>query len=248
MNPVLLITGGGRGIGAATARLAASRGYAVCVNYRVDAESANRLVQEIVEAGGQAVAAQADVSSEVSVRRLFDVCEQALGPLSALVNNAGVIDRIRRVENMTEARLQRMFATNVTSAFLCAGAAIRRLSTRHGGPGGAIVNVSSGAARHGSAHEYVDYAASKAALEALTRGLALEVAEEGIRVNTVRPGFIDTDLHNASGVADRRQQVRERIPVGRLGMPEEVAEAILWLLSDAASYVSGASLDVAGGR
>jgi NAD(P)-dependent dehydrogenase (short-subunit alcohol dehydrogenase family) len=245
---VLMITGGGRGIGAATARLAARRGYAVCVNYLRDRAAAEAVVQDIRAGGGQAVAVRGDVAVENDVVNLFRECDRALGPLAALVNNAGIVERQSRVEAMDEARLQRMFATNVIGAFLCAREAIRRMSTKHGGKGGAIVNISSGAARLGSPGEYVDYAASKGAIDTMTIGLARELAAEGIRVNCVRPGFVHTDIHASGGEPNRIERLRDGIPMKRGGDPEEVARAVLWLLSDEASYSTGAILDVTGGR
>jgi NAD(P)-dependent dehydrogenase (short-subunit alcohol dehydrogenase family) len=248
MSKVVLITGAGRGIGAATARLAAQRGYAVCVNYLRDRAAAESVVTAIIAGGGRAVAVRGDVAVEKDVERLFQECDRALGPLTALVNNAGIVARQSRVEAMDAERLQRMFATNVVGAFLCAREAIRRMSVKHGGRGGAIVNVSSGAARLGSPGEYVDYAASKGAIDTLTLGLAKELAEDGIRVNCVRPGFVHTDIHAAGGEPNRIERLRDSIPMKRGGEPEEVARAVLWLLSDEASYSTGAILDVTGGR
>lgn len=242
------MTGGGRGIGAATARLAGTRGYAVCVNYRRDRESAERVSAEIATAGGSAIAVGADVAHEPDVVRLFDETESRLGPITGLVNNAGIVERQARVEAMDAARLTRVFATNVVGAFLCAREAVRRMSTACGGKGGGIVNISSRAALLGSAGEYVDYAASKAAVETLTIGLAREVAEEGIRVNAVRPGLIYTEIHAAGGEPGRVDRVKAGIPMKRGGQPEEVARAVLWLLSDEASYSTGTFIDVAGGR
>ena len=246
--PVILITGAGRGIGAATARLAARRGYAVCVNYRRNQQAAEAVVAAIEAAKGQAVAVQADVSSEVDVRRLFEECDARLGPPTALVNNAAILETQTRVESIDAARLQRVLATNVIGPFLCAREAITRMSTKHGGSGGAIVNVSSGASRLGSPNEYVDYAASKGALDTFTIGLAKEVAGEGIRVNAVLAGHIYTELHASGGEPERVERVKAQVPMKRGGQPEEVARAILWLLSDEASYTTGALLDVAGGK
>ncbi|MBA4742194.1 MAG: SDR family oxidoreductase [Azoarcus sp.] len=248
MQPVLLITGASRGIGAATARLAAERGHAVCVNYRRDTAGAQALVSEIEASGGRAIAVQADVAIEADVVRLFETVDAQLGPLTALVNNAGVLERQGRVEDIDAARLARIFATNVTGAFVCAREAVRRMSTRHGGRGGAIVNVSSIAARLGAAGEYVDYAASKGALDTLTLGLAREVAAEGIRVNAVRPGLIHTGIHADGGEPGRVERIAPSLPMGRGGTPEEVAQAILWLLSSDASYATGSFIELGGGR
>lgn len=248
MSKVLLITGASRGIGAATARLAAQQGWAVTVNYHRNRAAAEAVVADIRAAGGQAVAIAANVADEVDVLRLFAECEAALGPLSALVNNAGVLEQQMRLDEMSVARWQRIMATNVVGPLLCCREAVKRLSTRHGGPGGAIVNVSSAAARLGSPNEYVDYAASKGALDTLTVGLAREVAAEGIRVNGVRPGFIYTGMHADGGEPGRVDRVKSAVPMQRGGQPEEVAAAILWLLSDAASFTTGSFIDVAGGR
>lgn len=248
MGKVLLITGAGRGIGAATALLAAERGYAVCVNYLRNTDAAAAVVREIESKSGRAIAVAADVSVEADVVRLFQEVDQKLGPLTALVNNAGIVDKQSRVDEMSAARLQRMVAVNVTASFLCAREAVRRMSTKHGGKGGAIVNVSSAASRIGGPGEYVDYAASKGAIDTMTIGLAKEVAEEGIRVNAVRPGIIYTDIHASGGEPNRVERVKASIPMKRGGQPIEVAHAILWLLSDEASYCTGTILDVAGGR
>jgi NAD(P)-dependent dehydrogenase (short-subunit alcohol dehydrogenase family) len=248
MNKVVIITGAGRGIGAATARLAASGGYAVCVNYRSNREAAAGVVSDIEMAGGRAVAVAADMSVEADVVRLFAECDRALGPLSALVNSAGIIERQMRVDEMDGGRLQRVFATNVFGPFLCSREAVRRMSTRHGGRGGAIVNVSSLASVYGSPGEYVDYAATKGAIDTLTTGLAREVATEGIRVNVVRAGHIYTEFHALGGEPDRVERVKADVPMKRGGRPDEVAQAIMWLLSDEASYVTGTRLDVSGGR
>ncbi|WP_412027179.1 SDR family oxidoreductase [Deinococcus yunweiensis] len=248
MTPVLLITGGSRGIGAATARLAAQVGYAVGLSYRQDAGAAADVVQGIEAAGGRALAVQADVGVEADVERLFSAVQDTLGPLSGLVNNAGTLERQGRVDELDAARLTRIMTTNVIGSFLCAGAAVRRMSTRYGGAGGVIVNVSSRAAVLGSGGEYVDYAASKGAVDTLTVGLAREVAAEGIRVCGVRPGVIETDIHALGGEPGRVARVAPGIPLGRGGTAEEVAQAIVWLLSPAASYVTGTLLDVSGGR
>lgn len=248
MKKVILITGASRGIGAATARLAAARGYAVCVNYRNNRAAADAVVADIEARGGEAIAVAADVAVESEVVRLFQTVDQRLGRLTALVNNAGILETQMRVEDMDAARLARVFAANVTSCFLCAREAVRRMSSKHGGSGGAIVNVSSAAARLGSAGEYVDYAASKGAVDTLTIGLAREVATEGIRVNAVRPGFIYTDIHASGGEPNRVDRIKDSVPMKRGGQPEEIAGAILWLLSDEASYATGTFIDLAGGR
>jgi len=248
MKKIILITGASRGIGAATARMAAARGYAVCVNYLKSREAAEAIVADIEAGGGRAIAVAADVAVEAEVVRLFETVDRQLGTLTALVNNAGILETQMRVEDMDAARLNRILAANVTSCFVCAREALRRMSTRHGGSGGAIVNVSSAASRLGSAGEYVDYAASKGAVDTLTIGLAREVATEGIRVNAVRPGFIYTDIHASGGEPGRVDRVKEFVPMKRGGRPEEVATAILWLLSDEASYVTGSFIDLAGGR
>jgi len=245
---VIVITGGGRGIGAATARLAAQQGYAVCINYLHNAAAADAVAAEIRDGGGQALTVAADVAQEEDVVRLFAAVDRAFGPLTALVNNAGILAQQMRVEQMDAARLNRIFAANVTGSFLCAREAIWRMSTRHGGRGGAIVNLSSAASRLGSPGEYVDYAASKGAIDTFTIGLAKEVAVEGIRVNGVRPGVIDTEIHASGGEPGRLERVKGSIPMQRGGQASEVAQAVLWLLSDAASYTTGALIDVAGGR
>jgi NAD(P)-dependent dehydrogenase (short-subunit alcohol dehydrogenase family) len=248
VNRVLLITGGSRGIGAATARLAAARGYDVCVNYRSKRDAADRVVQEIEAAGARALAVAADVSLEDDVRRLFDACDTSFGRLDALVNNAGILETQMRLDAMDAARISRVLATNVVGPFICAREAVKRMSRKYGGQGGAIVNVSSGAARLGSPGEYIDYAASKGALNSMTIGLSREVAEEGIRVNAVLAGHIYTELHASGGEPNRIERVKDQVPMKRGGTAAEVAHAILWLLSDEASYVTGSLLDVAGGK
>ena len=248
MKPALLVTGGSRGIGAATARLAAARGYAVCLSYRSNAAAAASVVNEIDRAGGAAIAVPADVAIEADVLRLFETVDRRFGRLQALVNNAGILERQMRVDEMDAGRIGRVLATNVLGPFLCAREAVRRMSKRHGGSGGAIVNVSSMAATLGSPNEYVDYAASKGAIDSMTVGLAREVATEGIRVNAVRPGVIYTDIHASGGEPGRVDRVKAAVPMRRGGTAEEVARAILWLLSDEASYSTGAFIDVSGGR
>jgi NAD(P)-dependent dehydrogenase (short-subunit alcohol dehydrogenase family) len=248
MNKVMLVTGGSRGIGAATAVLGAQRGYAVCVNYVHNRAAATAVVTTIEQAGGRAIALPGDVANEADVIGLFGEVDRALGPVTALVNNAGILATQQRVEEMDAARLNRILATNVTGSFICAREAIKRMSTRHGGAGGSIVNLSSAAARLGSPGEYVDYAASKGAIDTLTIGLAREVAAEGIRVNAVRPGIIYTDIHASGGVPDRVDRMKDAVPMRRGGQATEVAAAELWLLSDEASYVTGAIIDVTGGR
>src|SRR6476661_699557 len=247
-RPVLLVTGGSRGIGAATARLAGEHGYAVCVNYRRNRAAADAVVAAIRAGGGTAMAVQADVALEADIMRLYATVDRELGRLTALANNAGILEQQTRVEHIEAARIDRVFATNVRGAFLCAREAVRRMSTSHGGAGGAIVNVSSRAAQLGAPGEYVDYAASKAALDALTIGLAREVAGEGIRVNAVRAGIIYTDIHADGGEPGRVDRLGPTLPIPRGGHAIEVARAILWLLSDEASYSTGAFIDVAGGR
>ena len=248
MSRIVIITGAGRGIGAATAVLAAERGYAVCVNYLRNRAAADAVVNAIERTGGKAIAVAADVSVETDVIRLFETVDRTWGPLTALVNNAGILDRQMRVEDMSVDRLNRIFATNITGYFLCAREAVRRMSTKHAGAGGAIVNVSSGAARLGAPGEYVDYAASKGAIDTMTIGLAKEVAAEGIRVNGVRPGFIYTDIHASGGEPGRVDRVKEFVPMKRGGEAVEAARAILWLLSDEASYSTGTFIDVTGGK
>jgi NAD(P)-dependent dehydrogenase (short-subunit alcohol dehydrogenase family) len=248
MNNVMLITGASRGIGAATARLAAARGYALCINYREQSTAAAALVEEIVTSGGRAIAVQADMADEAQVLGLFARLDQEFGRLDVLVNNAGILEQQMRLEQMDLARWHRVFAVNVFGTFLCCREAVKRMSTRHGGRGGAIVNLSSVAASLGAPEEYIDYAAAKGAIDSLTKGLSKEVAAEGIRVNAVRPGAIDTEIHASGGEPERVARVSNSVPMGRGGRAEEVAEAILWLASEQASYTSGALLDISGGR
>jgi NAD(P)-dependent dehydrogenase (short-subunit alcohol dehydrogenase family) len=248
MNPVLLITGASRGIGAATALLAAQQGWAVAVNYTANSLAADEVVRRIRASGGTAMAVQADVANEAQVLAMFARVDAKLGPLSGLVNNAGVVDVSARVDEMDMARWRRMFDINVLGSMLCAREAVRRMSTRHGGNGGAIVNVSSAASRLGSPGQYVDYAAAKGAIDAFTIGLAKEVAAEGIRVNAVRPGLIETEIHASGGLPNRVQDLKHLVPMQRGGTADEVAQAIVWLLSPAASYTTMSLLDVSGGR
>lgn len=245
---VMIITGASRGIGAATALLAARAGYAVAVNYHQNKAAAEAVVAEIAHIGGTARAIQANVASEPGVLALFEACDKHFGIPDALVNNAGILERQMRVEELTEDRLQRIFASNITGPFLCAREAVKRMSLKYGGRGGAIVNVSSVAAKTGSPGEYTDYAASKGAIDTLTVGLAKEVAEEGIRVNAVRPGFIYTDIHADGGEPGRVDRVKATVPLKRGGLPEEVAEAILWLASEKSAFTTGGFIDVSGGR
>lgn len=247
-NGTLIITGGSRGIGAAIAKLAGERGFSVAVNFATGTVEAAAVVEQIVSAGGRACAVQADIAREEDILRLFQTAERELGPVKALVNNAAITGGFARVESVSAEALAQVMAVNVTGAILCAREAVRRMSTRHGGTGGAIVNISSRAARIGSAGEWVHYAASKGAIESFTIGLAREVATEGIRVNAVAPGLIETGLHAANGAPDRLDRLAATIPMQRPGTPLEVAEAVLWLLSPAASYTTGAILEIGGGR
>ena len=248
MNKVLLVTGGSRGIGAATALLAAQKGWSVAVNYTANSLAADEVVRQIRASGGQAMSVQADVADEAQVLRMFAHIDAKMGRLTGLVNNAGVVDVSARVDEMSVARWKRMFDINVIGSLICAREAVRRMSTRHGGEGGSIVNVSSAAARLGSPGQYVDYAAAKGAIDAFTIGLSKEVAGEGIRVNAVRPGLIETDIHASGGLPNRVKDLQHLVPAQRGGTAPEVAEAIVWLLSDSASYTTLSFLDVSGGR
>ena len=248
MPPVVLITGASRGIGAATALLAARAGYAVAVNYAANSLAADEVVRQIRLSGGNAITVQADVADEAQVLAMFEKVDAKLGRLTALVNNAGVVDQTSRVDAMSMARFKRMFEINVYGSFVCAREAVRRMSTRHGGTGGTIVNLSSVAARLGAPGQYVDYAAAKGAIDSFTVGLAKEVATEGIRVNAVRPGIIDTDIHASGGLPNRAREMAPQVPMQRPGSAEEVARSILWLMSPESSYTTGTVLDVTGGR
>ena len=248
MDKVILITGGSRGIGKATAIKAAEKGYAVCINYKSNKDAADEVVNAIVNAGGKAIAVQADIAIEEAVIKLFKTVDDRLGTITALVNNAGILETQSLVVNMSAERFERVFATNVLGTFLCAKEAVKRMSLQNGGNGGAIVNVSSKASTHGGPFEYVDYASSKGAVDTFTMGLAKEVAADGIRVNGVRPGVIYTDIHASGGEAGRVDRIAPTVPMKRGGQPEEVANTILWLLSDEASYITGVLVDVTGGR
>ena len=248
MSKVLLITGGSRGIGAATALLAASAGYAVAVNYTANSLAADEVVRQIRASGGTAITVQADVAVESDVLAMFQKVDAKLGLVTALVNNAGVVDMTSRVDAMSLERLQRMFAINVFGSFMCAREAVKRMSTRYEGGGGSIVNVSSAAARLGAPGQYVDYAAAKGAIDTFTVGLAKELAAEGIRVNAVRPGIIETDIHASGGLPNRVRDLAPQVPMQRAGTAAEVAEAILWLISEKSAYTTGSIIDVAGGR
>nr|WP_315217006.1 SDR family oxidoreductase [uncultured Duganella sp.] len=248
MKQVMVVTGSSRGIGAATALMASRRGYAVCINYVSNGDAAEQLRAQISGEGGEAIVVRGDMSVEADVLRLFAAVDAQLGPMTALVNNVGVLEQQCKLTEMSAERMQRVFTTNIMSTFLCAREAVKRMSTRSGGQGGGIVNLSSGAARHGGANTYIDYASSKGAIDVMTLGLSKEVAEEGIRVNCVRPGVTDTEIHASGGMPDRVARTASSLPLGRAARSEEVAESILWLLSPQSSYVSGAILDVAGSR
>ena len=248
MNKVLLVTGGSRGIGAATALLAAQNGWSVAVNYTANSLAADEVVRQIRALGGQAMAVQADVADEAQVLRMFEHIDAKFGRLSGLVNNAGVVDVTARVDEMSVARWKRMFDINVIGSMVCAREAVRRMSTKHGGEGGSIVNVSSAASRLGAPGQYVDYAAAKGAIDAFTIGLAKEVAAEGIRVNAVRPGLIETEIHASGGLPNRVKELQHLVPAQRGGTADEVAQGIVWLLSDSASYTTMSFLDISGGR
>ncbi|RAW06455.1 NAD(P)-dependent oxidoreductase [Halomonas elongata] len=245
MSKVMLITGAGRGIGAATARLAAQRGYAVAVNYRSDEAAATSVVADIEAAGGRTIAIRADVAVEADILAMFETVDRELGRLDVLVNNAGVVDQVCRVEDMDAERIDRMMRINVTGPFICAREAIKRMAKRHGGQGGAIVNVGSAASHLGGADEYVDYAASKGAIDTMTEGLSKEVAGDGIRVNTVRPGVVRTTIHASGGNPEKTDVAGSVIPMGRIGEPEEIAEGVLWLAE--AGFTTGALVDIDGG-
>jgi NAD(P)-dependent dehydrogenase (short-subunit alcohol dehydrogenase family) len=248
MAPVFLVTGGSRGIGAAVARLAAEQGAAVAVNYVSNAEAAQAVVDDIVSQGGQAISCQGDMAVEADIMRVFDACEAKLGPVAVLVNNAGVLDQEGNLEEFSADRISRIVDLNVTGVLICCREAVRRMSTKNGGAGGSIVNISSMAATLGSGGAYVDYATSKGAIDTLTIGLAREVARQGIRVNGIRPGIIETDIHASGGNPSRAKDLADTVPMGRAGKPEEIAEAVIWLVSDKASYVTGSTINVSGGR
>ncbi len=248
MSKIAIVTGGSRGIGAAACELLGARGYSVVVNYARDAKAAEAVAAAVEKAGGKAVAVQADVASEDDILKLFRACDETFGPLTALVNNAGMLNKASRLADMTAAGIERVLTVNLFGSIICAREAVKRMSTASGGKGGAIVNLSSVAARMGGAGEFLDYAASKGGIDSFTLGLAREVAAEGIRVNAVRPGLIETDIHTLGGDPERTQRLRSVVPMQRIGSAKEVAEAIVWLLSDAASYVSGTNLEVTGAR
>lgn len=245
---VVVVTGSSRGIGAATAIVFASNGYSVCINYKTNVKAADKVVTEVQKYGVSCISVKADVSIEQDVIKLFESVDLQLGSITALVNNAGILLPQMRLEEMDAARINNILTTNITSYFLCSREAIKRMSTKHGGMGGTIVNVSSAASRIGSPNEYIDYASSKGAIDTLTRGLSIEIASEGIRVNCVRPGFIDTEMHSEGGEPHRIERIKESIPLKRGGTPEEIAKAIYWLSSQDSSYATGAFLDLAGGR
>ena len=247
MENVCIITGGSRGIGAACVHRAVEAGYDVCFSYVSNADAAQKVVVDVEAAGGKAIAVQSDVASEADILKLFEAAD-AMGTVTGLINNAGIVARTDRVENYTYERLERMYGVNVIGSIICAREAVKRMSTNHGGKGGSIVNLSSAAAYLGSPNQYVDYAASKAAIDTFTKGLALEVADEGIRVNAVRPGLIDTDIHESGGETDRVKRLEHMVPMKRGGSADEIAKAVLWLMSDGASYVTGDSINVTGGR
>jgi NAD(P)-dependent dehydrogenase (short-subunit alcohol dehydrogenase family) len=248
MDKVLLVTGGSRGIGAATCKLAARQGWAVAVNYTANSLAADAVVSDIRGQGGRAISVKADVADEAQVLRMFEHIDAKLGHITGLVNNAGVVDVTKRVQDQSLERWRRMFDINVMGSMLCAREAVRRMSTSLGGQGGSIVNVSSAAARLGAPGQYVDYAAAKGAIDAFTIGLAKEVGGDGIRVNAVRPGLIETDIHASGGLPNRVRDLQHQVPMGRGGSAQEVAELIVWLLSDAASYTTMSLIDVSGGR
>ncbi len=247
-SEIAIITGSSRGIGAATAKLFALNGYAVCINYRSNEKAANEIVDDINSNGGRCISFRANVSSDEEVIGLFDYVDRELGVLTSLVNNAGLLKKQSRVEGLTAERINETLINNVTSCFICSREAVKRMSTRHGGKGGTIVNVSSRASWSGSPNEFTDYAASKGAIDTLTKGLSMEVADEGIRVNAVRPGLIDTDMHNDTGEPGRVDRIRVKVPMQRAGQPEEVAEAILWLASDKSAFSTGSFIDITGGH
>ena len=248
MQKVILVTGASRGIGAETARLAAQSGYAVCINYHHSESRAQELLDALQASDASAIAVRADIANESEVKQLFEAIDSQLGPLTALVNNAGILEQQSDFENISLQRLQRVFRTNVEGSFLCAQQAIRRMSIKHGGSGGSIVNLSSRAAPLGSPHEYIDYAASKGAIDTMTIGLSKELGDQGIRVNAVRPGLIHTDMHASGGEAGRVDRLKSGVPMQRGGLPQEVANAIMWLISDEASYTTGSFIEVSGGR
>ncbi len=248
MQKVLLVTGASRGIGAETARLATQSGYAVCINFHQSESEANELLDSLLASGATAIAVRADIGDESDVRQLFETIDSQLGRLTALVNNAGILEQQADFESISLQRLQRVFRTNVEGSFLCSQQAIRRMSTKYGGEGGSIVNLSSRAAVLGAPHEYIDYAASKGAVDAMTIGLSKELGEQGIRVNAVRPGLIYTDMHASGGEAGRVDRLKSGVPMQRGGLADEVARAIMWLISEDASYTTGSFVDVSGGR